>query len=109
MLFIDIKEDNSLKALFVLSIMLVILEAEKGYLFLSTLFYFTVIYEFLVPYLKQNIVCEACLNFIFVVLAYVGYYLFLLLLSQMFVFTPPSIDWHMLYYILIEFLIVGLL
>jgi len=108
-LFMDVKQSDNLKALFVVILMMIIFEAEKGYLFLSTLFYFTLIYEFLVPRLKQNIVCKPCLNFIFVVLAYIGYYLFLLLLSQVFIFTAPSIDLYVLYYICIEFLIVGLL
>jgi len=89
--------------------MLIIYEAEKGYLFLSTLLYFTLIYQLFIPYFKQNIVCKSCLRLIFILLAYIGYYLFILLLSQIFIFEAPSIDIYVVYYIFIEFLIVSLL
>ena len=108
-LFINAKESENIKLLLIVTLMLIIFEAEKGYLFLSTLFYFTFIYQFFIPYLKQNIVCNACLIFIFVFLAYIGYYLFILLLSQIFIFEAPCIDIYVLYYIFIEFLIVSLL
>ncbi len=108
-LFIDAKESDSIKLLLIVTLMLIIYEAEKGYLFLSTLLYFSVVYELFIPYLKQNIVCKACLKFIFIFLAYIGYYLFMFLLSQIFIFESPSIDLHVIYYIFVEFLIVSLL
>ncbi|MEA1919903.1 MAG: hypothetical protein U9N52_08700 [Campylobacterota bacterium] len=108
-LFMQTRETENIKALFVIAIMLIIYEAEKGYLFLSTLFYFTLLYQFVVPYLKQNIVCKACLRVIFISLVYLGYYLFLLLFSQIFLFEMPSIDLYVFYYIVIEFLIVSLI
>jgi len=108
-LFINAKESESIKLLFIVTVMLLIFEAEKGYLFLSTLLYFALIYQFFIPYLKQNIVCKSCLKLVFILFAYIGYYLFILLLSQIFIFEAPSIDLHVLYYIFIEFLIVSLL
>jgi hypothetical protein len=108
-LFINAKESDSIKLLLIITIMLIIYEAEKGFLFLSTLLYFTIIYHLLIPYLQQNIVCKSCLKFIFIFIAYIGYYLFILLLSQIFIFEAPSIDMYIVYYILMEFLIVSLL
>ncbi|MEA3522485.1 MAG: hypothetical protein U9R50_05890 [Campylobacterota bacterium] len=108
-LFVDARESNNIKSLFIVVVMLIIYEAEKGYLFLSTLFYFTLLYQFLLPYLKQNIICKSCLKFIFISLVYLGYYLLILLVSHVFLLEVPMIDLHVIYYILIEFLIVSLL
>jgi hypothetical protein len=103
------KNLNDIKILLFYALILIIYEAEKSYLFLSTFFYFTLVYIFIIPYLKQNIVCKSCLKLLYIVIAYIGYYFFMLLLAHMFLLQLPSIDMHVLYYILVEFLIVSLL
>ncbi len=101
-------EDNVLY-LGIVSFCLVIFEAEKGYLLFSSIIYFLLIYRFLIPKLKQVISCKSCMRFLTVISVYVGYYLFCLLLSHVFLFSPPEIDYYVIYYIVIEFLLVHLL
>ncbi len=84
-------------------------EADKGYLFLSSLVYFSFIYKFVLPKLEQFIQCKGCLYFIYIVLAYIGFWLFSLLLQQVLWLELATIDWHVVWYILFEFLLVGLL
>ncbi len=92
-----------------ISAMLIIFEAEKGYLFASTLLCFVLLEQLVMPLLKQYIVCEWCLRLLQVTLAYTAYGLMMVLLSQLFMVEMPSADWHLFYYILIEFALVSLL
>ncbi|MEN8147704.1 MAG: hypothetical protein ABFR02_08820 [Campylobacterota bacterium] len=101
------KQDTSLLLLVVA--LLLIYEADKGYLFLSSLVYFSFLYKFILPKLKQMIECRRCLHLIYIVLAYIGYWLFSLLLQQIFWMELATIDWYIVWYILFEFLVVGLL
>ncbi|MGB6019928.1 MAG: hypothetical protein WBF77_10070 [Sulfurimonadaceae bacterium] len=101
------KQDISL-LLLVVSLLLVY-ETDKGYLFLSSLVYFSFVYKFILPRLEQFIECRRCLHFIYIVLAYIGFWLFSLLLQQVLWLELATIDWHVLWYILFEFLLVGLL
>ncbi len=107
--FIEKKSLDNFASMLFFAFILIIFEAEKGYLFLSTFFYFTLVYTSIIPYLKQNIVCELCLKLIFIIIAYIGYYLFISLLSHIFLLELPIIDYHLVYYIVIEFFIVSLL
>ncbi len=101
------KQDISL--LFTVVVLLLVYEADKGYLFFSSLVYFSFIYKFLLPKLQQVIECSRCLHFIYIVLAYIGFWLFSLLLQQMLVLEFSTIDWYVLWYILFEFFLVALL
>ncbi len=101
------KQDISLLLLVVA--MLLVYETDKGYLFLSSLVYFSFVYKFILPKIRQLIECRRCLYFIYIVLAYVGFWLFSLLLQQMFWLELASIDSYIIWYILFEFLLVGLL
>ncbi len=102
-------EKQHLPSLFLVSIMLLFFEVEKGYLFASTLFYFAFLYHSIIPRLKHYIHCDNCLKFIYIVLAYIGFWLFSLLISKMLAIPSPDIDWYILYYIVIEFILVILL
>lgn len=84
-------------------------EADKGYLFLSSLVYFSFIYKFVLPKIEQLIECKRCIHFLYIILAYIGFWLFSMLLQQIFWLELATIDWHVLWYIVIEFLLVGLL
>ncbi len=101
------KQDISL--LFLVVALLLIYEADKGYLFLSSLVYFSFLYKFILPKLEQVIECRRCLHLIYIILAYIGYWLFSLLLQQVFWLELATIDWYIVWYILFEFLLVGLL
>ncbi len=101
------KQDISL-LLLVVALSLVY-EADKGYLFLSSLVYFSFVYRFILPKIEQVIECRRCLHFIYIVLAYIGFWLFSLLLQQVFLLELATLDWHVVWYILFEFLLIGLL
>jgi hypothetical protein len=101
------KQDISLLLLVVA--LLLVYEADKGYLFLSSLVYFSFVYKFVLPRLEQSIECKRCLHFIYILLAYIGFWLFSLLLQQVLWFEFSTIDWHVVWYIFFEFLLVGLL
>jgi hypothetical protein len=90
-------------------VMLLVYETEKGYLLFSTLVYFAFLHRFVIPKLEQSIHCTWCLNLIYVILAYIGFWLFAVLLHQMLWQPLPSIDWHIIYYIIIEFFLVSIL
>ena len=100
---------QSFPMLIFITLLLLIFEADKGYLVFTTLIYFTFLYRFVVPKIRKYIECRECLGFIYVVLAYVGFWFFSLLLNQVLWIPLPSMDWHVLYYIIIEFMVITLL
>lgn len=89
--------------------LLLVYEADKGYLFLSSLVYFSFLYKFVLPKLEQIIECKRCILFLYILLAYIGFWFFSILLQQVFWLETATIDWHVLWYIFFEFLLVGLL
>ena len=95
--------------LMLVSAMLVLYEIEKGHLILSSLVFFALLYHFVVPKLRQFIDCKWCLRLIYVLSAYIGFWLFSLLISKIFWMSAPAIDWHVLIYIAVEFLLVVML
>lgn len=101
------KQDISLLLLVV--VLLLVYEADKGYLFLSSLVYFSFVYKFILPKLEQVIECKRCMHLIYIIFAYIGFWLFSLLLQQIFWLELATIDWYVVWYILFEFLLVGLL
>ena len=101
------KEDTI--SVVIISFCLIIFEAEKSYLLFSSIIYFILIYKFIIPKLKQTISCKACVKFLTIVIVYIGFYMFSILLSNVFLFPIPSISYYVLYYIIIEFFIVNIL
>ena len=88
---------------------LVVFESNFGYQLFSTLVYFTLAYKFIIPKLIQNFSCNSCIKISYVLLAYLGYYIFLMLVSKIFLLPPPAINYYIVYYIVIEFFFVSLL
>lgn len=101
------KEDGV--GIFLISFCLLVFESEKGYTLFISIIYFILIYKFVMPKLKQNFSCSSCIKFLSVVVAYVGFFLFCLLVSNIFLLPIPSITYYIIYYIVIEFLIVSIL
>ena len=95
--------------LLIISFCLMIYEANKGYLLFSTIIYFSLAYKFLMPKISQNFSCKSCIKISYVLLAYVGYYLFLAISAKIFILPLPQIDYYIIYYIVIEFFIVSIL
>lgn len=100
---------NRIGYLFLIVMMLLVYEADKGYLLLSSLIYFVFLYNFVVPRIAQYTVCKWCQNLAVVILAYIGFWALTFLLHQVLWLPMPAIDWHIVYYIAIEFLLIGLL
>ncbi len=100
---------HDLFGLIIVSIMLLIFEAEKGFWFGSTLLFFTFLSLYLLPKLEQLIQCRLCMGAIMVALAYPGYWIFMSIANGVFLLIPPQIDWHTLLYMVIEFMVIATL
>jgi len=106
--FIHALDRQDFGYLILVSAMLVLFEVEKGHLMISSLIFFSLMYQFAVPRLRQYIDCKSCLRLFYVAGAYLGFWLFSLLMSKIFWMDAPSLDWHVLLYITVEFLLVFL-
>jgi len=107
--FIRALDKQDIALLLLVVALSLVYEADKGYLMLSSLVFFSFTYKFINPKLEQLIECRRCLDLIYIIIAYLGYWLFSLLLQQMFLLEFSTIDWHVVWYIVFEFLVVGLL
>ncbi len=101
------KEDVTLA--FVVSLCLIIFEADKGYILFTSIIYFAIAYKFIMPKIIQSMNCYWCINISYVLLAYLGFFLFNAILSKVFLLSLPSISYYTIYYIVVEFLIVSIL
>jgi hypothetical protein len=93
----------------IVSLCLVLFEAENGYTLFSTIIYFTIIYKYVVPRISKNFGCQSCINFMVVSLVYFGFFIFNSLLTSVFFLPEPNISYYIIYYIIIEFFIVSML
>jgi len=108
-LFADAIKKEKLVNIILLIFSLIYFETEYGYLLFSSIIYFLLIYRFVIPFLNQNFNCYACIRLAYVLLAYVGFYFFIFLLSSIFLLPIPDIYYYIVYYIVIEFFIVSLI
>ena len=92
-----------------LSFCLVVFEANYGYTLFSSIIYFYIVYKFILPKMSKNFSCIWCVRASSVLLAYVGYFLFLLLISNIFLLPYPEFSYYIVYYIVIEFFFVSIL
>lgn len=104
--FIRALEKEDLYALLLIMLLLLIFEAEKDFLLFSSLVYFTFVYRFVIPRLRIFISCRLCLKILFLFLAYFGFWIFSYILNQVLWVEVPSFDWHIFYYMFIEFFLV---
>ncbi|MBW6487593.1 hypothetical protein [Sulfurimonas sp.] len=96
-------------SLFLISACLLLFEAENGYVLFSTVIYFAVIYRYVMPKITQSLGCNSCIKLLSVILVYIGFFVFHSVLSSVFLLPEPSIDYYVIYYIAIEFLIMSIL
>lgn len=108
-LFANSLRDEESISLFFIILCLMVFEAENGYLIFSSIVYFGLIYKFLLPRIAQNINCTSCVKASTVFIVYFGFFLFSLLLSKVFLIEQPSINYYIVYYIVIEIFLVTLL
>ena len=105
-LFIDIADRNNKYLLAPIIAFLIFFEADKGYLFLSSVVFFYVSYRFVVPGIKNIIGCQKCLVPIFISYTYFGYHLFIQIVSVMFELPVNDFSLIMLYYVFVESLLI---
>ncbi|WP_424565594.1 hypothetical protein [Sulfurimonas sp.] len=103
-----VKKEDGVE-IFLISLCLLVYESQMGFPVFSSIIYFGMIYKFVMPKLKKNFDCRSCIKVASVILSYFGFYLFLVLVSNIFLIPMPSINYYMLYYIVIEFFIVSIL
>ena len=108
-LFIKALKDEDMLSLAFISLCLIIFEIDKGYVIFSSIIYFAFIYKFVMPKIVQNINCTSCINILYVITVYIGFFLFGALISSIFLTPMPDINYYIVYYIVIEFFIVSLL
>lgn len=104
----SLDRDDTISVLFI-SFCLVIFEAENGYILFSSIIYLFIVYKFILPKVIQNFNCYSCLKFSYIVIAYIGFFLFNTLFSNIFLIDLPQASYYIVYYIVIEFFIVSLL
>jgi len=109
MLFSRALDRKSSILILLVSLCLVMFEANFGYMLFSSVIYFYIAIKLIMPKIEQNFSCASCIKIAYVLLAYLGYFLFLSLLSSIFLFESPGLSYYIIYYILIEFFIVSLL
>lgn len=95
--------------LVLVSFCLLLFEANKGYMIFSTIIYFSLVHKFIMPRIVQSFSCSACIKISYVLLAYLGYYIYLVLISTLLLLPVPELNYYVIYYIIIEFFLVSLL
>ena len=108
-LFSNAMKREDLLMLILVSICLLMFEANKGYMVFSSIVYFALVYKFVMPKIIQNFSCSSCIKISYVLLAYLGYYIYLVVISNIFLLPAPEINFYIIYYIIIEFFLVSLL
>lgn len=106
--FIKSLDEKNYFNLFFFIVILLFYEAIKGYFLFTSIIFFFFVYYFIIPKIVQYVNCKGCLGLIYSVLAYFGYWIFTLVIYQVFWLELPTIDWYILYYIFLEFLIITL-
>jgi len=86
--------------------MLLVYEAEKGFWFGSSILCIGFISHYIMPRIEQVTRCENCIKAFFVSFAYILYWLFIWLFNHVFLLEIPSLDWHVILYMLIEYLLI---
>ncbi|MFA6629450.1 MAG: hypothetical protein AB7U44_11430 [Sulfuricurvum sp.] len=105
----DALSKHDLFGLSIVSVMMLVFEAEKGFWFGSTIIFFTLLSRYVIPKLEQVIQCRICMAAIFVLLAYPGYWIYVWIVDQVLLFQLPVLDWHIALYMIVEFLVIAAL
>lgn len=106
LVFIHAIEKGRLYLLFFTVIYLLVFETDKEFLLFSSLVYFVLAYKIGILKLRLVIQCQKCMDYVAIVLAYLGFWVFTLILNQMLWIESDPFDWTILYYIAVESLIV---
>lgn len=105
---ISLKKNDSL-SLILISICLLIFEAENGYVLFSTIIYFLIIYKYVMPNIVKVISCVSCTRGLMVIFVYIGFFVFHYFLSNIFMLPLPGLSYYVVYYMIIDFFIVSII
>ena len=108
-LFIKAFKKEDLLSIILIVFSILVFESEKGYLLFTTVIYFALVLKLILPKIEQSFNCNVCIKISIVLLAYVGFYFFTSIVSSIFLLPMPAINYYIIYYIVIEFLIVSIL
>lgn len=108
-LFLKALEEQNFSNLIAVSFCLLIYESNNGYILFSSLTYFYILYKLIMPKIYTSFSCVNCVRISYILLSYIGYFFFMSFLGNIFLFSLPSIDYYIIYYIVIEFFIVSIL
>jgi hypothetical protein len=100
---------HDLFALVSVIFMLLVFEVEKGFWFGSTIMFFTLMSLYLLPKIEQAVRCKICLAAIYVGLSYPAYWFFVWFINKLLLLNVPMMDWHILLYMIVEFLVIAVL
>lgn len=104
-LFVDFLERGEYFRVGVISVFLLILEADKGFVFGTTIVFFLLIYFFFVPFINKLVGSLAFYKTILVAVAYIGYTLFLMFIESILRIPLVEVSYILLYYIALESLL----
>jgi len=102
-------ESKDFTLLLFISLCLVVFEANNAYPLFSSIIYFYIVYKLIIPKIEQSISCKSCVRFLYVLIAYIGYFLFMSLIGKIFLLSSPELSYYIVYYIVIEFFLVSIL
>lgn len=108
-LLIDALDKKDTIGVLLVTFCLVVFEAENGYILFSSIIFLTIAYKFILPKIAQSFNCYSCVKFSYIFIAYIGFLMFNTLFSSIFLIDLPQANYYIIYYIVIEFLIVSLL
>lgn len=108
-MFVDFAEKKQIFKLSLLILFLFMIEADKGLMFGTLLLFFTLAYYLLIPYIKTIVSSEIVYKITLVLVAYIGYFLFLTLIGLFVKETLFDFSWILFYYALFETLLAVLL
>ena len=106
LLFVYAIENGKLHLVLFTAIYLLVFETDKEFLLFSSLVFFILAYKIGLLKLRQVIQCKKCLDYISIAMVYFGFWLFTLILNQMLWINQNPFDLTIVYYIVIEALIV---
>ncbi len=99
---------NDLYSLVIFTIMLLMIEAEKGYWFGSSILFFILMSHYILPYLEQTMRCKLCIKALFVASSYLLFWVFLTMIDGVLLLELPAFDWHAFLYMVIEFALIAM-
>ena len=106
LVFVYAVEKGDLYVLILTVLYLLAFEANKEFTLFSSLFFFIILYKMGLQKLRLVVSCEKCLDYISIAFAYIGFWLFTVVVNQLSLQPLMSFDWAILYYILIETIVV---